>query len=252
MTNTYLTAIKSKNPIYNNEWCITPKWYFRLYGRIPDTKSQMDLEGFDEIMDHVFLAKDGSDGLSLLKKHGIEILDNPVWYYNREHHSTEDLSFIDEDGAVDWDAVNIDNFSKKPYIQKDVDLHQTVDASVWASEFCKVFGKLYKSNIDPEWVHSWMCNALMCGWDHQSWKRDKEYIYILKTCDGDILKVFHWEPTEKDIREEYVKHYPEDMVGKDYDVWNYIRLYRWSRSYGLTEMNGPKSDTQYEWKAVNQ
>jgi hypothetical protein len=132
-------------------------------------------------------------------------------------------------------------------------LHSTMDANVWASEFCESFNQLigwkYDYKIDQEWVHSWMCNALMCGWDHQSWRRDKEYIYILKTRGGDILKVFHWEPTEKDIRLEYIKHYPEDVVGKDYDVFDYIRLYRWSRSYGLTEIIGPNS-SKFDWKGI--
>ena len=139
-----------------------------------------------------------------------------------------------------------------PFDPSVVDLHQTMDAQVWASEFCSVFEEIYGHKIDDEWMHSWFANSIMCGYDHQSWKRDKEYIYILKTCGGDILKVFHWEPSEKDIREEYVKHYPEDLVGKEYNIWDYIRLFRWCRSYGLTEINGPKSDTQYDWKAVNQ
>jgi hypothetical protein len=133
-----------------------------------------------------------------------------------------------------------------------IDLHQTMDAQVWATEFCSIFEDIYGHKIDDEWMYSWFANSIMCGYDHQSWKRDKEYIYILKTRGGDILKVFHWEPSEKDIREEYVKHYSEDLVGKDYNIWDYTRLFRWSRSYGLTEINGPKSDTQYDWKAVNQ
>lgn len=144
-----------------------------------------------------------------------------------------------------WDDVFLTKTQSK-------DLHQTMDAQIWATEFCSVFEDIYGYKINNEMMHSWFANSIMCGWDHQSWKRDKEYIYILKTRGGDILKVFHWEPSERDIREEYVKHYSEDLVGKDYNIWDYTRLFRWSRSYGLTEINGPKSDTQYEWKAVNQ
>lgn len=130
---------------------------------------------------------------------------------------------------------------------KGPDLHSTMDADVWAEEFCNIYRKLYNREIDEEWVHSWMCNAIMCGYDHQSWKRDKQYIYILKTTMGDILKVFHYEPNQYHIREEYEKHYHH--VDVEYDVFDYIRLFRWSRDYGLMEMNGPKSDTQYEWKS---
>jgi hypothetical protein len=147
---------------------------------------------------------------------------------------------IPMNGKIDWNELST------------TDLYQTMDAQVWATEFCSMFEDIYGHKIDDEWMHGWFANSIMCGYDHQSWKRDKEYIYILKTCGGDILKVFHWEPTEKDVREEYVKHYPEDMIGKNYNIWDYIRLFRWSRSYGLTEMNGDKSDTQYDWKAVNQ
>jgi hypothetical protein len=130
-----------------------------------------------------------------------------------------------------------------------VNLHSTMDANVWAKEFCNTYRKLYNREIDEEWVRSWMCNAIMCGYDHQSWKQDKEYIYILKTTMGDILKVFHWEPSEKEIRAEYVKHYPNDVTGGNYNIFDYIKLYRWSRNYGLMEMCGPKSDTQYDWKS---
>ena len=146
----------------------------------------------------------------------------------------------------------IDDLRAVPCKKSVIDLHQTTDADVWASEFCKTFQHLYKTDIDHEWVHSWMANAIMCGWDHQSWKRDKEYIYILKTRGGDILKVFHWEPSEKDVIEVYTDYYPEDITGNKYNIWDYVRLYRWSRSYGLTEMNGPKSESLYEWKATNQ
>lgn len=164
----------------------------------------------------------------------------------------EDCAIIEK--SYDESNIWIDDLRAVPCKKATIDLHQTTDASIWASEFCKTFEHLYKTDIDHEWVHSWMANAIMCGWDHQSWKRDKEYIYILKTRGGDILKVFHWEPTEKDVREAYTDYYPEDLTSEDYDtvIWNYIQLFRWSRSHGLTEMNGPKSETQYEWKAVNQ
>jgi hypothetical protein len=196
------------------------------------------------------------------------------WHHNLIHpsgecsHGNQCMIECKKEKSIVFEVTDWNDFSYKKYTtnkEKDkilldkkqcepskVDLHSTTDASVWAAEFCETVEKLYRIKFDQELAHSWFANAIMCGWDHQSWKRDKEYIYILKTRGGDILKVFHWEPSEKDIREEYIKQYPEDLVGKDYDIWDYIRLFRWSRSYGLTEVNGYKSDTQYEWKAVNQ
>jgi len=166
------------------------------------------------------------DENEMFARHFIPIYQNP--YY------------IDSNGKILWDNVEV----KKA----EVNLHSTMDAKVWTDEFCKTYEKLYNQKIDEEWIYGWMCDAIMCGYDHQSWQRDNEYIYILKTAGGDILKVFHYEPSEKNIKDEYVKHYPEDLVGNDYKIFDYVRLYRWSRSYGLMEMSGPKSDTQYEWK----
>jgi hypothetical protein len=47
---------------------------------------------------------------------------------------------------------------------RDVDLLQTMDARVWAKEFCRITGF-----ADEEWAVSWFANAIMCGWDHHYW-----------------------------------------------------------------------------------
>jgi hypothetical protein len=46
----------------------------------------------------------------------------------------------------------------------DTDILQTMDARVWAKEFCKITG--FK---DEEWAISWFANAIMTGWDHHYW-----------------------------------------------------------------------------------
>lgn len=46
----------------------------------------------------------------------------------------------------------------------DVDLLQTMDARVWAKEFCRITGF-----TDEEWAVTWFANAIMCGWDHHHW-----------------------------------------------------------------------------------
>ena len=39
------------------------------------------------------------------------------------------------------------------------ELHQTMDARIWAKEFISIHGG------DEELMFAWFANALMCGWD---------------------------------------------------------------------------------------
>lgn len=135
-----------------------------------------------------------------------------------------------------------------------VNLHSTMDASIWAKEFMKIFKDLYKIDIDEEWMHGWFANAIMCGYDHMAWKRDKEYIYILQSNSGAIVKVFHWEPTVKDMVKAYA-HYlncDDDEICTGSIEIN-TTLYRWARDKGLMVWDGRKEvdDSRYNWKANN-
>ena len=47
----------------------------------------------------------------------------------------------------------------------EVDLLQTMDARIWAKEFCRI-----TKFEDEEGALSWFANALMCGWDHRTWQ----------------------------------------------------------------------------------
>jgi len=47
----------------------------------------------------------------------------------------------------------------------DIQLHQTMDGSVWAKDFMERFGHR-KDEIDESLMLSWFCNAIMVGWDH--------------------------------------------------------------------------------------
>jgi hypothetical protein len=75
-------ALKHKDDDFG-EWSISPKDYFLANGYIPDMKSQLVISGMDEVSDHTLLAKDGSDGKQLLLDAGFEILENPVWYFEK-------------------------------------------------------------------------------------------------------------------------------------------------------------------------
>ena len=75
-------ALKHKNDAFG-EWSISPKAYFLANGYIPDMESKLSINGMDEVNDHTLLAKDGSDGRQLLLNAGFEILENPVWYFEK-------------------------------------------------------------------------------------------------------------------------------------------------------------------------
>jgi len=158
----------------------------------------------------------------------------------------------------------------KDKIEKEVNLHSTMDAQTWAKEFTRVFIELYGTKIfkcntegNPsqntieeynnfmEWIYAWFCNAIMCGYDHMARKRDKEYIYILQSNSGAIVKVFHWEPTVKDMVKAYA-HYlncDDDEICTGSIEIN-TTLYRWARDKGLMVWDGKKEvdDSRYNWK----
>jgi len=75
-------ALKHKDDDFG-EWCISPKDYFLKHGHIPDTKAKLNIAGMDEVSDHTLLAKDGIDGKQALLDAGFEILENPVWYFEK-------------------------------------------------------------------------------------------------------------------------------------------------------------------------
>lgn len=46
----------------------------------------------------------------------------------------------------------------------ETDLLQTMDAQVWAREFCRI-AKETDGGIDEAWMTTWFANAIMAGWD---------------------------------------------------------------------------------------
>ena len=75
-------AVKHHSNVYG-EWCIAPKDYFDKHGRIPDTHANRKIEGMEEVMDHCYRVKGYGDGRYELTRAGYEILENPVWYFQR-------------------------------------------------------------------------------------------------------------------------------------------------------------------------
>lgn len=49
-----------------------------------------------------------------------------------------------------------------------VNLHNTIDARVWADEFNKVLVSHGEQPIDPGFLIGWFANAIMAGYDHAS------------------------------------------------------------------------------------
>lgn len=79
-------ALKHKDNAFG-EWCISPKDYFLKNSYIPDCHAKLNVFGMDEVSDHTLLAKDGSDGKQLLLDAGFEILENPVWYFEKPDYT---------------------------------------------------------------------------------------------------------------------------------------------------------------------
>lgn len=78
-------ALKHKDNSFG-EWCISPKEFFLKHGFIPDTKANLNIAGMDEVSDHTLLVKDSSDGKQALLNAGFEILENPIWYFEKPNY----------------------------------------------------------------------------------------------------------------------------------------------------------------------
>jgi hypothetical protein len=68
----------------DRQWCISPKSYFEQHGSIPDCHANLSLSGVDEVMDHTLAVTAEGDDRQHLESLGFEILDNPVWYFDRK------------------------------------------------------------------------------------------------------------------------------------------------------------------------
>lgn len=62
-----------------------------------------------------------------------------------------------------------------------VKLHSTMDAVVWANEFCKIT-KL--TDLDQDTMRAWFANSIMCGWDHAHQRMNKDHTQVLNFCAG--------------------------------------------------------------------
>lgn len=56
---------------------------------------------------------------------------------------------------------------EEPQEKEQPPWQESIDANVWAEEFCKTFNKLYKNApiLDPGWVMGWFANAMMARHD---------------------------------------------------------------------------------------
>ena len=64
-------------------------------------------------------------------------------------------------------------------MKKEVNLHSTMDAKIWAEEFMKYFYNIL-FEFDEGVMLSWFANAIMTGYDHSS-RRSEEKINKLKS-----------------------------------------------------------------------
>jgi hypothetical protein len=142
-------------------------------------------------------------------------------------------------------------------MEKEINLLATTDASVWASEFKKILDKQGVHLIkDEDWLHTWFANAIMCGYDHGCSDRDNQYIYILKSHTGEIVKIYDFEPTSYEMDRDYYTYLNQPSTGYSVGIagWNCI-LYRWRKidtylkDQPIQVWNG-KAETAYNWKEI--
>lgn len=134
--------------------------------------------------------------------------------------------------------------------ETEIKLHSTMDAQIWADVMCKTFKKVHNISLDNEAVYGWMCNAIMCGYDHAHWKRNEEYIYILQSHAGPIIQVFHYEPNDFDMDDAYMYYLNDNNLDAGVAKTNCV-LYRWAKDKGLMVWNGErKDDSKYDWSVA--
>ena len=114
--------------------------------------------------------------------------------------------------------------------QNEINLHATTDALVWASEFLNVIKKEgIHLLLDKDWLHTWFANAIMTGCDHTASAKNKQYIYILKSHTGELVKIFDYEPDDADMDEAYAKYlYKTGDLAPGTASMNCV-LYRWCK-----------------------
>lgn len=65
-------------------------------------------------------------------------------------------------------------------------LHSTMDAVIWADEFCKL-----NPSIDQDLMRAWFANAIMVGWDHAHQRR----LEPMRSALDALYKRHLWSPT---------------------------------------------------------
>lgn len=173
-----------------------------------------------------------------------------AWCTDENKHTVMDTNLAEAFAHILVDATSKAAVKENPKDEM-TNLHSTMDAQVWTKEFMSVFYKLYpnKVKLDDEWIYGWFCNLIMCGYDHANWSRDAQPIYILKGNSGAIVRVFHWEPSDKDMNEAYANYLGKDLDA-DVDASINCVLYRWRRdACDLVEVWSGKiiPESKYNW-----
>lgn len=71
---------------YKGKWCIAPKVFWENNACIPDWSTGFNVPGFRECCEHTFEPLEGVDGIEVseLRLLGFEVLENPVWHFDRK------------------------------------------------------------------------------------------------------------------------------------------------------------------------
>lgn len=119
----------------------------------------------------------------------------------------------------------------------DSRLPGSIDARVWAEEFCKVREIHPFIPCDEEYMVTWFANAIMAGWDESGSRKSKEekWVYCLQTINGELIALYSEIPTKETCDRDYSLHLGKDLkwsvpniiyVDEQDSAWNCILTYR--------------------------
>lgn len=121
----------------------------------------------------------------------------------------------------------------------EIDLHLTMDATIWADEFNRIFVKHGEQPIDHEVLVSWFANSIMTGYDHAmrlkeqtrnaGVKMDKINIDYKNPYSNHSLRGYDIEKGGRRVKMDKVK------INTDKELWRKIPNDFYSPSIHVTE-----------------
>jgi hypothetical protein len=109
--------------------------------------------------------------------------------------------------AIMWENGFIDGkHSVKDVKKSEEKIPHTMDAQIWAREFCETYEKINGREIDFNWMIGWFANSIMAGFDEacRRHEREENWVYVLKDWqNGVVVALYSREPTKEQCDKDY-------------------------------------------------